>query len=45
MGIAGKTSLDQKIAINYIKEGDFDYIINVIDSVNFKKLVLNTAID
>jgi ferrous iron transport protein B len=37
LGIAGKTSLDQKIAINYIKEGDFDYIINVIDSVNFKK--------
>lgn len=37
LGVAGKTSLDQKIAINYIKEGNFDYIINVIDSANFKK--------
>ncbi|RST71949.1 ferrous iron transport protein B [Candidatus Aquarickettsia rohweri] len=37
LGVGGKTSLDQKIAINYIKEGNFDCIINVIDSVNFKK--------
>ena len=37
LGVAGKTSLDQKIAINYIKKGNFNYVINVIDSVNFKR--------
>jgi ferrous iron transport protein B len=37
LGIGGKTSLDQDITINYIKEGDFDYLINVVDSANFKR--------
>jgi ferrous iron transport protein B len=37
LGIGGKTSLDQDITINYIKEGDFDCLINVVDSVNFKR--------
>ncbi len=37
LGIGGKTSLDQEITINYIKEGHFDCLINVVDSVNFKR--------
>lgn len=37
LGIGGKTSLDQDITINYIKEGDFDYLMNVVDSANFKR--------
>ena len=37
LGIGGKTSLDQDITINYIKEENFDYLINIIDSANFKR--------
>ena len=37
LGIGGKTSLDQDITINYIKEENFNFLINVIDSANFKR--------
>lgn len=37
LGIGGKISLDQDITINYIKEENFNYLINVIDSANFKR--------
>ena len=37
LGIGGKTSLDQDITINYIKAENFNFLINVIDSANFKR--------
>jgi len=37
LGIAGHTSNDQKITINYLKKNEFNFIINVIDISNLKK--------
>ena len=35
LGLGGKCSIDQTRVINYIYEGDFHFLINVIDSANF----------
>jgi ferrous iron transport protein B len=43
LGIGGKTSLDQDITINYIKEENFNFLINVIDSANFKRNLYLTS--
>ncbi len=37
LGVGGKFSIDKKISINYIQNRNFKFLINVVDSVNFKR--------
>ena len=37
LSVVGKKSLDQNIALNFITQGDFDYLLYIADSTNFKR--------
>ena len=37
LSVVGKKSLDQNIALHFINQGDFDYLLYIADSTNFKR--------
>ena len=37
LSVVGKKSLDQNIALHFITQGDFDYLLYIADSTNFKR--------
>ena len=37
LGVGGKKSLDQNIALNFITKGDFDYLIDIVDSTKLDR--------